>query len=123
MRILSIGRPLAHPAIDNHTIFNAPSISDYEAVVFDPGGMFESVREAAEGRGDHRTFSDQPVVNGASTPSAIGIAEVLRRRRDETARCLERGGLVVVFTYPQATLPEVLGFTGADRYFFLPAPA
>lgn len=123
MRILSIGRPLAHPSIDNHTIFNAPSLADYEAVVLDPGGILDAVREATEGSAEHRTYSDQPMVNATTTPTAMSVAEVLRRRRDEVARCLERGGLVVVFLYPQATLPDVIGFTGADRYWLLPAPA
>ena len=43
MRILSIGRSLAHPAIDNHSVFNAPAWNDYEAVVVDPGGVFQAV--------------------------------------------------------------------------------
>ena len=123
MRILSIGRPLAHPSIDNHTIFNAPSIAGYEAAVIDPGGVLDVVREAAEGTAEHRTYGDQPVVNAATTPDSMSVAEVLRRRRDEVARCLERGGVVVVFLYPQATLSNVIGFTGADRYWLLPAPA
>ncbi|MFN8584437.1 MAG: hypothetical protein U0446_03800 [Dehalococcoidia bacterium] len=123
MRILSIGRPLAHPSIDNHSIFNAPAVSDYEAVVLDPGGILETVQQAVDGSAEFRTFGDEPVVNGASTPNSISIAEVLRRRRDEVVRCLERGGVVAVFLYPQATLPDVIGFTGADRYWLLPAPA
>lgn len=123
MRILSIGRPLAHPTIDNHNIFNAPSIADYEAVVLDPGGILDAVHEAIEGTTAYRTYSDQPVVNATTTPTSMSIAEVLRRRRDEVVRCLERGGIAVVFLYPQAMLPEVIGFTGADRYWLLPAPA
>lgn len=123
MRILSIGRPLAHPSIDNHSIFNAPAISDYEAVVLDPGGILEAVQEAVDGTTEYRTYGDEPVVNGATTPTAMSVAEVLRRRRAEVTRCLERGGVVAVFLYAQATLPDVIGFTGADRYWLLPAPA
>jgi hypothetical protein len=122
MRILSIGRPLAHPSIDNHNIFNAPSIADYEAVVLDPGGILDAVSEAVGAAAEYRTYSDQPVVNATTTPSSMSIAEVLRRRREEVVRCLERGGAIVVFMYPQATLPDVVGFTGADRYWLLPAP-
>jgi hypothetical protein len=122
VRILSVGRPLPHPNIDNHTVFNAPAFSDFDAVALDPGGMFEAIREALDSRGDHRTYSELPVINGQSAGDAISVAEVLRRRLDETARVLERGGVVVVFGYPQATLPDVLGFHGADRYCFLPAP-
>ena len=123
MRILSVGRPLANPAIDNHSIFNAPAFSDFEAIAIDPAGVLDAVREAAEGRGDHRTYSDLHVVNGPSQGDSVSIADILHRRRDETARLLERGGIVVVFGAPQSTLPQVLGFTGADRYHFLPAPA
>jgi hypothetical protein len=123
MRILSIGRPLAHPTIDNHSIFNAPSIADYEAAVIDPGGVLDAVRAAVNGDAEYRTYSDQPLVNGMTTPDSMSIAEVLRHRRDEVARLLERGGVVAVFLYPQAALTEVVGFTGVDRYWFLPAPA
>jgi hypothetical protein len=122
MRILSIGRPLAHPTIDNHSIFNAPSIADYEAAVIDPGGVLDAVRAAVNGDAEYRTYADQPLVNGMTVPDSMSIAEVLRRRRDEVARLLERGGVVAVFLYPQAALTDVIGFTGADRYWFLPAP-
>jgi hypothetical protein len=127
VRILSVGRPLPHPNIDNHSVFNAPAFSDFDAIAVDPGGLFETVREAADGRGDHRTFSDLRVINGTSAthPTAgdtIAIADVLRRRLDETARVLEGGGVVVVFAHAQSTLPDIVGFHGADRYCFLPAP-
>ena len=122
MRVLAIGQPLPNPAIDNHTIFNAPTVFDYEAIVVDPGGVFTTIREAADASAEHRTHSDVAIANGETTATATGIAEVLRRRRDEFARALERGAVVAVFAYPPATLREVSGFSGCDRYFFLPAP-
>ena len=122
MRVLSISHTLRNPQVDNHTIFNAPTIFDYEAIVVDPGGVFATVREAIDGSKAHVTPSDVPVANGETTATTTGIADVLRRRRDEFARALERGAVVAVFAYPQATLTEVSGFSGADRYFFLPAP-
>lgn len=123
MRILSVGHPLAHREVDNHTVFNAPAFSDYEVIVVDPAGVFAAVREVIDATAPHETYSGVPIVNGASTTDHLGIADVLRRRRDETATLLERGGLVVVFGSPPATLPEVVGYGGADRYGFLPAPA
>ncbi len=122
VRVLSISHALRNPQVDNHTIFNAPTVFDYEAIVIDPGGVFATVREAIEGSKAHLTYSDVPVANGETTAVAAGVADVLRRRRDEFARALERGAVVAVFAYPQATLTEVSGFSGADRYFFLPAP-
>ena len=122
MRVLSISHTLRNPYVDNHTIFSAPTIFDYEAIVIDPGGVFTSVHEAIDGSKAHVTPSDVAVANGETTASTVGVADVLRRRREEFARALERGAVIAVFTYPQATLSEVSGFSGADRYFFLPAP-
>ena len=121
MRVLSISRPLANRAIDNHTIFNAPAIFDYDAVVIDPAGIFRSVREAVSGSGDHETHSGVPVVNGDAGPGAP-ISEILLRRRDEVLRALEHGAVVAVVTQPQGLLNDVIGLHGLDRYFFLPAP-
>jgi hypothetical protein len=121
VRILSIGRPLAHRAIDNHTIFNAPAVFDYDAIVIDPAGVFTSIREAIDGTTAHQTLGRAPVVNGAGG-AGVPIAEVLLNRRDEFVRALERGAVVAVFTQPQGQLTDVIGFPGCDRYFFLPAP-
>ena len=122
MRVLSIGRPLADPSIDNATIFSAPALVEYAVVVLDPAGISAVIAEAADGRGSHHTLAGVPIVNGEPAGDALSIAELLRRRRDELVAALERGALVVVFAAPQAALPQVLGFTGADRYWLLPAP-
>ena len=123
MRVLSIGHPLPNPAIDNHSIFNAPTIFDYEAIVVSPGGVFASIQAAVDASAQYATHADVPIVNGETSEAGTGIADVLRRRRDEFARALERGAVVAVFAYPPATLTGVSGFTGCDRYFFLPAPS
>ena len=122
MRLLSIGRALPNRQIDNHSIFNAPAAFDYEAIAIDPGGVFASIRELLDASAGHATHADVQVVNGAAGDGAPA-AEVLHRRHDELVRALERGALVVVFTYPQALITELAGFPGVDRYFFLPAPA
>ena len=122
MRTLSIGRPLAHQSIDNHTICNAPAFSDFDAVIIDPAGIVEVVEDIVETRAEHLTYGSLRVVNGQTGGDGIALTEVLRRRLDETTRVLERGGVVVVFASVQATMPGVLGFPGADRYCFLPAP-
>jgi hypothetical protein len=123
MRLLSIGYPMPHPLIDNHTIFNAPTLFDYDAIIVDPSSMLSAIADAAEARGEHLTHSDLPVVDGETTAGSAGLAELLRRRRDEFARALDRGAIVIVFTHPQASYPGVSRFTGCDRYFWLPAPA
>ncbi len=121
-RLLSIAHPLRHMRVDNHSIFNAPALFDYDVVVIDPGGVFEAVRDVLESRALHTTHADTPVANGESTATHAGLADVLRRRQNEVARALERGALIVVFAHPTATITEVSTFSGLDRYFFLPAP-
>jgi hypothetical protein len=123
MRVLSIGHPLPNAAIDNRSIFDAPALFDYEAIVIDPAAVQESIREAALATAPHATSSGVPVVNGESIGGAAGLAELLHRRRDELARALERGAVVAVYLHPPSQVTEVAGMSGLDRYFLLPAPA
>ncbi|MCC6236929.1 MAG: hypothetical protein IT299_05060, partial [Dehalococcoidia bacterium] len=121
-RLLSIAHPLRHMRVDNHSVFNAPALFDYNTIVIDPGGVFEAVLDVLEARAPHATHSELPIANGESTATHTGLADALRRRQNEVVRALERGALIVVFAYPQATITEVSTFSGLDRYFFLPAP-
>ncbi len=84
--------------------------------------MFDSIRLAARAEDEYQTFADLAVVNGSSVDGVVGIADVLRRRREEFVRALERGAVVVVYAHPPALLTAVQGMPGLDRYFFLPAP-
>jgi len=108
--------------IDNHSLFNAPTLFDYDAIVIDAGGVFDSVRAAARGEGEFLTHADVPVVNGAPIDGAASLAALLQRRRDEVQRALERGATVVVYACAPSHFAGVAGFTGVDTYFYLPAP-
>ena len=121
MRLLSLGRALPDRRVDNHSVFNAPAIFDYDAIAIDPEGVFMRIRELLDASASHTTHADTQVVNGGAG-EAIAASEVLRRRHDEFVRALERGALVVVFMHSQAMITSVSGFPGIDRYFFLPAP-
>ena len=122
MRVLSLSHRLQNRLIDNHTIFNAPNLVDYDAIVFDAGGVFDSVREAAEGRGEFVTHAHVPVANGDSVDGVAGLAELLHRRREELQRALERGAVVAVYGAPVTRFGGIAGLQGFDRYFLLPAP-
>ncbi len=123
MRILSLSHRLADPLIDNHNIFNAPAITDYEAIVLDIGGIAETIQSAVAASESFLTFADVPVVNGEPVDGVAGIADTLHRRLDEVTRALERGAVVMVFAHPPAGISGVAGYQGLDRYFLLPAPS
>ena len=123
MRILSLGYPLPNPQIDNYTFASAPSFFDYDAMVVDPESLSRLIEEVVDQTADHATAERQPVVNGATGPLATGLADLLRRRQSETARLLANGGSVVCLIRPDVLHHRVAGFTGCDRYFWLPAPA
>ncbi len=122
MRLLTIGYALPQYETDNHSIFNAPSWFDYEAVLIDPAAFTAQTAKFLAGE-EYLTHDDRPVINGASTPTQASAGEHLQRRADEAARLLDAGGLIVVFGRPNATQPGLIGFEGLDRYFWLPAPA
>ncbi|MFQ5878573.1 MAG: hypothetical protein ACE5IZ_00135 [Dehalococcoidia bacterium] len=123
MRALILGYPLPNPAFDNYTFLNAPALFDYDAVVADPLSVSRVVEEVVGQVADHATYADQPIVNGPTSPVAVGLADQLLRRREETARLLGRGGLLVSFLRPNVVHAGVAGFAGCDRYCWLPAPS
>lgn len=123
MRLLSIGFPLPNQDVDNYNVFTAPSFFDYDALFVDPAGITSLARQLVEGTGGElHAFDDRPIVNGATTASAVSAADQLRRRLGETERLLEQGGAVIVIARPNATETGILGFEGCDRYYWLPAP-
>src|SRR5690606_16726411 len=95
---------------------------DYDAVVVEPAQAVSRMIEGVIKGEQYKTYDDIPVADGPTTSETVGLADLLRRRRDETERLLGRGGLVVVFAHPDVPHPRVSGFTGAHRYYWLPAP-
>ena len=122
MRILSLSHRLQHHQIDNHTILNAPNIADYDAIVLDIRGTADVIHLAAQGEGYLLTHADAPIVNGDGADGAAPLAALLDRRREEFARALERGAVVVAYLAPQSRITGVTEKQGLDRYFLLPAP-
>ena len=123
MRILSLSVPLPGAPVDNRTFANAPAFFDYDAIVVDPHALSQLIEEVVTSTAEHATCSGERVVNGATCPETVALGELLRDRQDETARLLARGGLVVCFAYPNVVHHHVAGFSGCDRYCWLPAPA
>ncbi len=122
MRVLAIGYALPDPSIDNYNVMTAPSYFDYDAVVVDPASITRTAQQIVDGGVTLEAFDGRPVINGPTSPAAVGAADQVRRRADETRRLLEGGGTVIVFAHPNAVQPGLLGFEGCDRYSWLPAP-
>ena len=123
MRILSLGVSLPDSQIDNYDWGSAPSFFDYDAIIVDPANAVSELIEGILRKGTAPlTYSDEPIEDGPTTTFNVGLADLLRRRQDEATRLLARGGLIVVFTYPDVAHPRVSGYTGAHRYHWLPAP-
>ena len=124
MRILTLGCALPDSSIDNYDWASAPSFFDYDAIVVEPQqAISKMIAEVVNGTGETPlTYDDEAVLDGPTTADTVGLADLLRRRRDETERLLSRGGLVVVFAHPDVAHSNVSSFTGAHRYYWLPAP-
>jgi hypothetical protein len=123
MRVLVIGFPLPDPQIDNYNFLSAPSFFDYDALVVDAASVSHTIEEVVDQSQERLTYAEQPVVNGPTSPTAVGLADALRRRQEETQRLLARGHLVVCLAHPDVPHPRVTGFPGCHRYYWLPAPA
>lgn len=123
MRILSLGFPLPGPQVHNHSFASAPCFFDYDALVVQPLALSQLIEEVVSGSAEHTTYDRQRVVNAPTTADAVSLADVLRARKDETNRLLERGGIVVCFAYPNVPHEDVACFRECDRYYWLPEPA
>ncbi|HLF71181.1 MAG TPA: hypothetical protein VI759_03395 [Dehalococcoidia bacterium] len=124
MRILALGCSVPSGEVDHFDWASAHSFFDYDAIIVNPAeAVSKFIDEIVNAGASHSTFDESPITAGPTTAMAVGLADLLRRRRDETERLLARGGLVIVFTQPDVPHPDVPGFTGAHRYYWLPAPA
>ena len=123
MRVVSIGYALPDPQVDNHSIANAPALFEYDACVIDPRTLSRQIEEIVAGTRDHRTADSMPIQPGATGAFQFGLGELLTQRRQELGRLLDRGGVVVLFGYPNVPHGGVSGLPGADRYGILPAPS
>jgi hypothetical protein len=124
VRVLSLGLALPDQAIDNYDWARALSFFDYDAIVVDPAIAVSDMIEGVVRDGlSYTSYNEEAIENGPTTAATVGLADLLKRRADETERLLARGGLVVCFAYPDVPHPKVSGFTGAHRYHWLPAPA
>ncbi len=122
MRILTIGYSLPNPLVDNHTVLNAPSITDYDAALIDPESITTTIGQMLEGERPFTAADGRPIVNGATTATQISAADQLQRRAEEAEQLLDQGGVIFLVGRPDATMTGVVGFEGFHRYHWLPAP-
>ncbi|MPZ50110.1 MAG: hypothetical protein GEU75_12570 [Dehalococcoidia bacterium] len=123
MRILSLGFGLPDSQVDNYDWASALSFYDYDAIVVDPAeAVSKLVEDLTKAGAGYITYNEEPITEGPSTALAVGLADLLRSRREEVERLLAHGGIVVVFAYPDVPHTHVFGFNGCHRYYWLPAP-
>ena len=122
MRIITLGFPMPSAEVDNHSIANAPALYEYDACLIDPRAVSLQIEGIAAGSADLRKPDGTPVRAGATGAFHFGLGELLTLRRDEMARLLGKGGVVVVIGYPNVPHPVVSTLPGANRYSILPAP-
>ena len=122
MRIISIGCPIPSPNVDNHSIANAPSIFDYDACIIDPQSVSEQIEGIAASTLDVKSSDGRAITVGESGAFHFGLAELLQQRQMEFQQLLDRGGVLIVFAYPNVRHPHVAAFPGLTRYSLIPRP-
>jgi len=120
-RILSLGYPLPGIQVDNYTFLSAPSFFDYDALVIDPHATGVLIEGVIDGSADARAFTGAPIRAVPAATEDAALAEVLLRRRAETEKLLQNGGVVVVFTHPGAA-HRIPGAGDTGDYAWLPLP-
>lgn len=120
-RILSLGYSMPGIQVDNYNLLSAPSFFDYDALVVEPRAIARYLSDVIEGSAEGRTFSGGRLVSGAPGPGEVALDDILLRRRDETQRLLDNGGIVAMFAYP--TERRTAGSQSIDPSSWLPLPA
>jgi hypothetical protein len=118
-RILSLGFPLPGVRVDNYNFCSAPSFFDYDALVVDPAALSRLIEGVIDGSVAATTFGGTVVRNSVAQPGEAALGEVLLRRRDETRRLLERGGVVVFFGHVPQVHPAIDGIDPIDDLYWL----
>lgn len=119
-RILSLGFALPGVNVDNYNFLTAPAFFDYDALVVDPRALSHLIDGVIDGSVDARTYTGHRVSNDASDHTAVSLAALLGRRRDETDRLLRAGGVVVCFAHPPVTHGSIAAMDPIDDLFWLP---
>ncbi|MEX0683586.1 MAG: hypothetical protein WD904_05715 [Dehalococcoidia bacterium] len=119
-RTLVLGIPLPNVAFDNASFLSAPSFSEYTRLIIEPAAASRVIDEVVEKSESHQSYGGQAIVNGEASSYAFGLAELLEMRRRETARLVERGGLIVCFGYPDVAHSGVTGEPAWRRFSWLP---
>ena len=104
MRILSLHYPLPNAQIDNKDIFNAPSLFEYDAIIFHPLGFEQSILNWLKGDEEFYTASGEKVVQELSGNNARNINEILTQRRNEIEQFLTMNGLLVTYAIPEMSI-------------------
>ena len=123
MRIISIGCPVPNPSVDNHSIANAPSFFDYDACIIDLQSVSDQIEGIAAATLDVKSPDGRAIGTGESGAFHYGLAELLQQRQLELQLLLDRGGLIVLFLYPNVRHNGVASFPGLTRYSLIPSPA
>lgn len=123
-RILSLGFPLPGPRVDNYNVATAPAFFDYDALVVDPAACGRFIEDVLRGQADAATFAGARVRPSSGAldghPGDVAVGDLIASRRDEAARLLARGGVIVCFLHPESH--HVTGEDGAriGDYDWLP---
>ena len=121
-RTLVIGTPLPHVSFDNYSFASAPSIPEYTRLIVEMSAVSRVVDEVTNGSAEHKTLAGEPVVNGDTTASNFGLADLLAMRAREAAQFFARGGVFLCVAYPDAVHYGIQGVDAWRRYEWLPRP-
>ena len=107
MHILSLHYPLPNAAIDNKDIFNAPSLFEYDVIIFHPWGFEQSILNLLKGEEEFYTASGEKVIQEPSGNNARNINEILEQRRNEIDKFLKMDGILITYAVPEMIISSV----------------
>ena len=122
LKILSIGLELDGSSYESYGFADAPSLSDYDAVVVDLETVSELAFQARKG-GQPLDRSGLPIVptGNGNKAGEVSITEFLHRRKSEADTLMQNGGVLICFAYPSVS--HVINQRAWFIYDWLPSNA
>lgn len=106
LNILSIGFPVAGDLFDTGDFGDAPSLSNYDAVIVDLNEVSKFINSVALSNGSYHDYSGRKIVNPGGNQPKVGevpVSELVGRRGREARLLMENGGMLICSAIPLVT--------------------
>ncbi|MBI2855758.1 MAG: hypothetical protein HYX93_02805, partial [Chloroflexi bacterium] len=101
IKVLTIGIQFGEEAFDEYDFGDAPTLSNYHAVIVSISAVSTFIKDVTRGE-DYRDSSGRRIVNKShrDVPEELSLLQLVERRAEEALNLVANGGLIVIIVHP-----------------------